>query len=74
MTARRTIVWWSTGAASAMAARLILKETPKAIIARCETNGVRIFIDEIPDNWPMTHPIAPACDFLCYLVSDVLEK
>lgn len=30
-------------------------------------NGVRIFIDEIPPGWPMTNPIAPACDFLCHL-------
>jgi hypothetical protein len=43
--ARRTIMWWSTGAASAIAARLILRETPQAIIARCETNN------EDPDNY-----------------------
>ena len=30
-------------------------------------NGARIFIDEIPADWPMTNPIAPACDFLCHL-------
>lgn len=28
---------------------------------------VRIFIDEIPADWPMTNPIVPACDFLCHL-------
>jgi hypothetical protein len=33
----RTIVWWSTGAASAVAAALILAEDRDAIIARCET-------------------------------------
>ncbi|KZY53466.1 MULTISPECIES: hypothetical protein [unclassified Sulfitobacter] len=33
-------------------------------------NGVRIFIDEIPVDWPMTQPIAPACDFLCALAED----
>jgi hypothetical protein len=27
----------------------------------------RIFIDEIPADWPMTNPIVPACDFLCHL-------
>jgi hypothetical protein len=30
-------------------------------------NNVRIFIDEIPADWPMTNPIVPACDFLCHL-------
>lgn len=33
----RTIVWWSTGAASAVAAAHILSEDRSAIIARCET-------------------------------------
>jgi hypothetical protein len=41
----RTIVWWSTGAASAVTARLILRENPAAIIARCET------ANEDPDNY-----------------------
>jgi hypothetical protein len=27
--------------------------------------GKRIFIDEIPANYPMTDAIVPACDFLC---------
>lgn len=27
--------------------------------------GERVFIDEIPVDWPMTQPIAPVCDFLC---------
>lgn len=30
-------------------------------------NDERIFIDEIPDDWPMTSPIIPRCDFLCHL-------
>ncbi|MBO9437354.1 hypothetical protein J7354_01645 [Sulfitobacter sp. R18_2] len=33
-------------------------------------NDVRMFIDEIPADWPMTQPIAPACDFLCALAED----
>ena len=41
----RTVMWWSTGAASAIAARLLLREEPEAIIARCETNN------EDPDNY-----------------------
>jgi hypothetical protein len=35
----RTIIWWSTGAASAVAARLTLREEPEAVIARCETGN-----------------------------------
>jgi hypothetical protein len=42
---RRTIIWWSTGAASAVVARLMLREEPEAIIARCETSN------EDPDNY-----------------------
>lgn len=33
----------------------------------CRINGVRSFIDDIPDDWPCTDPISPACDFLCHL-------
>ena len=29
--------------------------------------GERIFIDEIPADWPTTNPIVPACDLLCQL-------
>jgi 3'-phosphoadenosine 5'-phosphosulfate sulfotransferase (PAPS reductase)/FAD synthetase len=25
----------------------------------------RVFIDDIPEDWPTTDPIQPACDFLC---------
>lgn len=45
MSAPRTLMWWSTGAASAIAARLILREVPDALIVRCETNN------EDPDNY-----------------------
>lgn len=41
----RTLVWWSSGAASAVAARLILRDTPGAILVRCETSN------EDPDNY-----------------------
>ncbi|OHV73345.1 hypothetical protein [Ensifer sp. LCM 4579] len=37
-------------------------------------NDVRIFIDEIPLDWPTTNPIAPACDFLCHLIEQDLAK
>ena len=30
-------------------------------------NDERIFIDEIPADWPTTEPIVPRCDFLCHL-------
>lgn len=33
-------------------------------------NNERIFIDEIPDDWPTLNPIAPVCDFLCALADD----
>jgi len=33
-------------------------------------NGERIFIDEIPADWPVTEAIAPACDFLCAIASE----
>jgi hypothetical protein len=42
---RRTIAWWSTGAASAVMAHMVLQDDPEAIIARCETNN------EDPDNY-----------------------
>ena len=45
MSDRRTICWWSTGAASAIMCLLTLRDTPDAIIARCETNN------EDPDNY-----------------------
>lgn len=41
----RTLIWWSTGAASAVAIRLTLKEDPEALVVRCETNN------EDPDNY-----------------------
>lgn len=36
-------------------------------------NGVRMFIDEIPMDYPTTHAIAPECDFLCNLAEQELE-
>ena len=36
-------------------------------------NGERIFIDEIPDDWPTADPIQPACDFLCHIAEQDLE-
>lgn len=41
----RTVIWWSTGAASAVAAELTLRDDASAIIARCDTNN------EDPDNY-----------------------
>jgi hypothetical protein len=45
MSERRTLIWWSTGAASAVTARLMLREEPGALIVRCETSN------EDPDNY-----------------------
>jgi hypothetical protein len=41
----RTLIWWSTGAASAVMAQLMLWRKPDAIIVRCETSN------EDPDNY-----------------------
>jgi hypothetical protein len=30
-------------------------------------NDERVFIDDIPADWPMTQPLVPACDFLCHI-------
>ncbi len=35
-------------------------------------NNVRVFIDEIPADWPTTEAIAPACDFMCQLAAQEL--
>jgi hypothetical protein len=35
-------------------------------------NDVRVFLDEIPADWPTTDPIAPACDFLCHIAGSDL--
>ena len=32
--------------------------------------GERRFIDEIPVDWPVNNPIAPACDFMCEVGAD----
>ena len=35
----------------------------------------RIFIDEIPADWPTLNPTAPACDFLCQIAAmDLVNK
>lgn len=36
-------------------------------------NGERIFIDEIPEDHPVTQPIAPECDFLCSMAEQDLN-
>lgn len=36
-------------------------------------NNVRIFIDEIPIDWPVTEAVAPSCDFLCHLIQQDIE-
>lgn len=37
-------------------------------------NGERVFLDELPDDWPMTKAIVPACDFLCFLAEKEMES
>lgn len=48
----RTVSWYSCGVASA-GARL------------ARINDERVYIDDIPADWPTTNPIAPECDLLC---------
>lgn len=36
-------------------------------------NNERVFIDEIPADWPTTKPIVPACDFLCHIITTEFE-
>jgi 3'-phosphoadenosine 5'-phosphosulfate sulfotransferase (PAPS reductase)/FAD synthetase len=36
-------------------------------------NDERVFIDDIPADWPTTNPIAPACDFLCHIAEQDAE-
>lgn len=45
MSSHRTLIWWSTGAASFVAAQLMLREASDALVVRCETNN------EDPDNY-----------------------
>lgn len=33
----------------------------------------RIFIDEIPEDWPTLNPISPSCDFLCHIAEQGLS-
>jgi hypothetical protein len=45
-----------------------MAERSRRIGARlARINNERVFIDEIPADWPVTQPIAPYCDFLCAL-------
>ncbi len=32
-----------------------------------EIHKERLFLDELPADWPMLNPVAPACDFLCHI-------
>lgn len=36
-------------------------------------DGERIFIDEIPVNYPTINPIQPSCDFLCAIAENFIE-
>jgi hypothetical protein len=49
------------------------KLSRKLNVTLARMGGKRIYIDEIPENHPVTEPIAPACDFLCGLAEQELE-
>jgi hypothetical protein len=36
-------------------------------------NNERIFIDEIPEDWPTLDPIVPRCDFLCHIAEQEIK-
>ena len=38
----------------------------------CRIDGERAFIDEIPEDYPMTDAIVPSCDFLCHIAEQTL--
>ena len=37
-------------------------------------NGERVFIDEIPEDWPVTNAAVPVCDFLCHIAEQDIEN
>jgi hypothetical protein len=50
-----------------------MTELSKRFGARlARVNGERVFIDEIPLDWPVTEAIAPECDFLCNIAEQEL--
>jgi len=51
-----------------------MKELSRRLNVRlAQLRGERIFIDEIPEDHPVTSPIAPACDFLCHMAEMEME-
>jgi hypothetical protein len=36
--------------------------------------GERVRLSELPEDWPTSEPLAPACDFLCALAEQELES
>lgn len=43
----------------------LARATGKKGVKLSRISGERVFIDEIPLDWPTTNPIQPSCDFLC---------
>jgi hypothetical protein len=37
-------------------------------------HGERVFIDDIPADWPTTNPIVGDCDFLCAIAEGDLDE
>lgn len=54
-------------------ARMVVKS--RALDVRLtRINDERIFIDDIPPDWPTTKAVAPSCDFLCHIAEqDMVE-
>jgi len=65
----RNLIWWSTGAASAVMAWLVLKEEPDSLIVRCET------ANEDPDNYRFEADVMKYLDrSITLLKSDEFES
>ena len=56
MSKPRTVIWVSAGAASAVAAKLVLRQEPEAVLAYCETGA------EHPDNERFLADLSRWCD------------
>ena len=52
----------------------ISKLSRKLNMRLCRLNGVKIFMDEIPADHPLTGAIQPSCDFLCHLAEKEISE
>ena len=64
---------------------LVRKQFPDVFARRAEQSrrfgsrlvrihNERCFLDELPDDWPVTQAIAPRCDFLCHIAEEDMNN